>query len=328
MVDSVPVKNNKNKKIIITIVVLVILLLSIFTALQMSPFQGSINSGISTNDVMFQSGSSGMTNVPTSVSVGAPKSMGVISPMPGEQLAPTDVATNDTTDKQIVKNGSLDLQVGSADAAAQKITQIAKANGGDVFASNFFESGKNLKSGTITLKVPFANFDKTFNDLKGVATLVVRESTSGQDVTLQYTDLQAQLKNAQAEEQQYLDILKQTQKVSDILDVTQQLSQVRTQIDQLQGQINYMDSQTKLASITVSLTEDTNIAITDSWRPLQVAKDAVNQLLRGAQGFVNSAIVFIIVIIPVAIFYAIFFWIIYWVGKKIYLKIKDWRAHA
>ena len=56
------------------------------------------------------------------------------------------------------------------------------------------------KSGTITIKVPVANFEKAFAQLKKVASLVVRESTSGQDVTEQYVDLQARLKNKQEEE--------------------------------------------------------------------------------------------------------------------------------
>ena len=326
MAKNIPAAGGKNKKLMTAIIVLVILLLSIVTALQLMPTQRANLSGVAIPGAV--SSGSGIATPSMGIAVGAPKAMGVVSPMPADQLATTDSTAADTTDKRIIKDGSLELKVASADQAAQKITQIAKDNGGDVFSSDFSETEQNVKSGTITIKVPFDNFDKTFNDIKGVATLVVRESTSRQDVTLQYSDLQAQLTNAQAEEQQYLAVLKQAQKVSDILDVTQQLSQVRTEIDQLQGQINYMDSQTKLASITVTLSEDQSITIADSWRPLQVAKDAVNQLLKGAQGFVNSVIVFIIVIIPIAIFYAIFFWIIYWIGKKIYLKIKERRSRA
>jgi len=234
----------------------------------------------------------------------------------------SDVVSN-TIDKKIIKNGDLNLKVNSVDSASQKISDIAKNNGGEIFSTNVYQATNNLKSGTIVVRVPVANFETTMGQLKKVATLVVQESTSGQDVTEEYTDLQAQLKNKQAEEQQFQSILQQAQKIQDILDVTAQLSQVRGEIEQLQGRIKFMDSQTDMSSIAIILSEDTNITISDSWRPWQGIKETFNGLIKSAQGFINFLIVLIILVIPILILYFLIFYIIYRIGRKIYLRVKN-----
>ena len=225
-------------------------------------------------------------------------------------------------DKKIIKNGNLNLQVAKVDNATDKIAQVAKANGGDVFSTNFRQSKSNVKSGSITVKVPVANFEKTFSELKKVAVLVIDESITGQDVTEQYADLQTRLSNKQAEEQAFLKILNQAGKMDDILAVTREVSRVRGEIESIQGQIKYLVSQTDMATITINLTEDTNITVIDSWRPWQVVKEAVNSLVKSLQGVVNFLIQFIIVIIPILLIWAIIIFILYKIGRGIYLKIK------
>ncbi|KKR21129.1 MAG: hypothetical protein UT50_C0012G0002 [Candidatus Moranbacteria bacterium GW2011_GWA2_39_41] len=232
------------------------------------------------------------------------------------------VAAQDVTDKRIIKIGNLDLKVSNADDASQKIAQIAKNNGGEVFSSNFYQTSKNIKSGTVEIKVPMSNFEKTFADIKTIATLVVRESTSGTDVTMEYSDLQIQLKNKQAEEQSFLSILDRAGKIDDVLAVTREVARVRGEIESLQGQIKFMDSQTDKATITVSMTEDTAITFSDKWRPWQVAKETFNALFKDIQGAINFAIVLVIRIIPIIIMYILIFGLLYWVGKKLYFKIK------
>jgi len=165
--------------------------------------------------------------------------------------------------------------VDKVDAAVTQIEKIAKENGGDLFSSNFFQNSQAQKSGTLSVKVPVANFEKTFTALKTVASAVVRESTSGQDVTQQYQDLNAQIKNKQAEEAAYQKILDQAQKISDVIDVTQALSRVRGEIESLQVQLNYLTNQTDLSTIYRHAVGKTRaITVTDSWRPLQVAKES------------------------------------------------------
>ncbi|HDH07430.1 MAG TPA: DUF4349 domain-containing protein [Candidatus Moranbacteria bacterium] len=172
------------------------------------------------------------------------------------------------------------------------------------------------------VKVPTANFEKTFNEIKEIASLVVRESTSGKDVTDQYTDLQSRLKNKQAEEQSIAKILEQSGKISDVLAVTKELARVRGEIEMLQGRIRLMDSQIDMATINVSLSEDPDITVVDSWRPLQVIKDALNDLIKSVQQFIDFMIALVIRTIPILLIYLVVIMVVYWAGKKIYNRFK------
>lgn len=289
--------------------------------------QGTLGSSSVMNDAGLSSGTMPM-NAPTTfgtgggVLPGAMRKSSEASPELSQEVVSDDSSVSYDQDKKVIKNGNLTLNVSNADRAAEDISKIAKDNGGDVFSSNFYKNSKNFKSGTITVKVPVKNFEKTFSEIKKVASVVVREGTSGQDVTEAYQDLETRIKNKQAEEEAYKKILETAQKVDDILSITRQLSLVRGEIESFQGQLKYMASQTDMATIIVSLSEDSGITITDSWRPLQVAKDALNSLIQKSQGFVNFVIVLLITVIPVALLYLLLGWIVYAVGKKVYVRFR------
>jgi len=91
-------------------------------------------------------------------------------------------------DKKIIKTGSLSLKVEKAETAAESITNIAKLNKGEIANSYFSESGRGVKSGYLTVRVPFSNFDNAFNEIKKVATQVTAESSNAQDITADYID--------------------------------------------------------------------------------------------------------------------------------------------
>lgn len=228
----------------------------------------------------------------------------------------------ETIEKKVIKNGSLSLKVDNVDESAEEISQIAKSNGGDISSSNFYQSGKNLKSGYVTVKVPASNFEKAYSQIKKTASLVVRESTSGSDVTEEYLDLQAQLRNKQAEEQAFQRIMDQAQKIDDILAVQAELSRVRGEIEQLQGRIKYLDSQADMATIMVNLSEDAEIAVVDRWRPWQVAKESINDLIKKAQNFVDLVIRLVITAIPILILYGFLILAAYKVGRSMYFRFR------
>jgi hypothetical protein len=316
----------KIKKIVGAIIIALIVILAITVAL------GSMN-GSRKNSGGYNY--SGGANMP--MSAGLPGGSEEMMALPSRSNAVNDSATfskeaglteqtvSDTgqlgaVDKKIIKNGNLTMKVANADNAANDVASIAKINGGEVFTSNFYENTSNVKSGTITVKVPVANFEKAFSELKKVASLVVRESTSGQDVTEQFVDLESRLKNKQEEEKAFADILTRSGQIDDVLKVTRELARVRGEIEVIQGQLKFMASQTDMSVISVNLSEDDSITISDSWRPLQIAKDAVNDLISKVQKFISFVIVLIVTVIPILALYLFLFFILYWIGKKIYHK--------
>lgn len=239
-----------------------------------------------------------------------------------ENLSTDSVPVAFEIDEKVIKNGDLTMKVDRVSDAQEKISEIAEKNGGSVFSSNITQSKNNVKSGIITVKVPVENFEKTFSEIKNVSALVIREATTGTDVTEEYQDLETQIRNKKAEEQSYVRILNQAQKVEDILAVTRQVSLVRGEIERLEGRKRFMDSQTNMSLINVSLSEDQDITVTDSWRPLQIAKEAVNSLVKLIQGFISFLIVLVVTFIPVAVLYFLVILVIYLFGRKIYHRFK------
>jgi len=227
-------------------------------------------------------------------------------------------------DKRVIKNGNLSLKVAKTEKAAKEISEIAKSKEGEVFSSSFYERVKGSKSGMMTVKVPVNRFEETMEEIKKVATQVVSESTIGKDVTEQYADLQAQLKNKRVEEETFVKILDRAGKIEDVLKVTKEISRVRGEIERLEGRIKYLESQTDMSTITVSLSEDVEITpVGEGWRPWQMVKSSVKTLIKNAQGSIDNLIYFVIVKIPSIIVFFLILWIIYWIGKKAYQKIKS-----
>jgi len=234
-----------------------------------------------------------------------------------------DMDSSVMPEKKVIKNGNLELKIDITEEAAEEITKIAKNKNGEVFSTNFYERVKGQKSGTITIKVPVDKFEETMAELKLVANQVLSESTTGQDVTEQYSDLQAQLKNKRAEEQSFVKILDQASEIDDVLAITKQISRVRGEIERLEGQIKFMDSQTEMSVIVISLSEDVEITPTqNNWRPWEVTKKAFSDLLNNIQDFFDSIIRFIIVGIPSMIPFLLFVWLTYWIIKKIIEKVQ------
>lgn len=224
-----------------------------------------------------------------------------------------------TVDKKIIQTGDLNLKVTSADASASAIKDIAHAQNGGVIYSSFYQSSRNTKSGTISVQVPYQNFDATYEQIKKVATQVISESSNAQDITEQYVDLAARLKNAQAEEASFVALLNRSGKIEDILNVTREVARVRGEIEQLQAQIRYFDSRSDMSTITANLSEDVTIEpVTAAWRPWQVVKTSVKQLLTLGQSFIDGLIALVIVVLPMLVIYALIVWLIYLAGRKIY----------
>jgi hypothetical protein len=309
----------KLKKIMIVSAIFLILVLAIITSLSVlnvsrKNYSGSTGgfSGVAVSSLPSEMGRSADSLAPSAMEKNV------------SQMAETESPAS--IDKKVIKNGNITAKVANVDNSAKDIESIAKGNGGEVFSINFSQDEDKIKSGTITVKVPVANFEKTFGELKKVASLVLSESASGQDVTEQYTDLQSRLKNKQAEEQAFANILGRAADTDDIIKITRELARVRGEIELLQGQIRYFDSQTDMSQISLYLSEDENITITDTWRPWQIVKDAVNSLITKLQTFVSFLIVLIITVIPILAIYLFLFYVIYRIGKKIYHKMKGKKA--
>jgi hypothetical protein len=160
--ENASAKGGKTKILIISLVVLVGLVIILAVGKSMTS-QLSSKSSFQSGGATMESGlapssaTQSFTNPLPSNSVGSDYKAETV------QSEAADVQNIQNTDKKVIKNGNLNLKVSKVDDATKDITQIAKDNGGDIFSSNFYQTANNIKSGTITLKVPNNNFEKTFS---------------------------------------------------------------------------------------------------------------------------------------------------------------------
>jgi len=200
----------------------------------------------------------------------------------------------DTLDaRKIIRNGSLELLVNDVGQSVEKIGSIVKAVGGFVEKSTQTNSGSH--SASVTVRVPAGRLDQVITQVKGLATTVDRESVEASDVTREYIDLDARLRNAQAEEAQYLQILKRATTIKDTLDVTEKLSDVRGRIEQLQGQMKFLTAQIDMSTLEISIRAEADAAVAGiHWRPLRQAKIAMSEMASGMADWADSVIAFFI----------------------------------
>lgn len=231
--------------------------------------------------------------------------------------APSAGQTAGEVDQKIIKNGSLTLVVENVSESIDNLTQLSKTVGGFVQNSDIFEGNNGQKSGNITLRIPSTSFETALKQAKDLATFVSHEQVSGQDVTEQYTDLAARLRNAEAQEQVYLKVLDSARSVSDVLEVQRELSNIRATIESYKGQIQYLENQTSYATLTIFLSEKTTVSLpTKEFRPIDSIKEAVNGLVVVAQSLIVTLIWFVIVGGGILLPIGLIAWIIYLIVRS------------
>jgi len=202
--------------------------------------------------------------------------------------------------RKIIRNGSLQLVVDNIGETVDKVRAIAEGKGGFLASLTVSDREEADKKGFLTIRVPVAEFTKTMQELKALARVVEEESLTGDDVTEQFVDLDAQLRNLKATESQLLEVLKQAHSVEDILKVRDRLSDVRGQIEQLEGRRRYLANQTDLATISITLGEEPTVSLSlKDFRPATVLKASFNALVQSLIVMFNIVVKFVIIWIPV-----------------------------
>jgi len=219
---------------------------------------GSILRSISTND-------SGNGSAPASAGGGAARTpfapVAAPSTVPGVKFDSAHAATGasggtgpggPTDISRIIRAADLTVTIprGSFEQRFGEAGDIAERHGGFVE-----DSRTQTRSGSLTLRVPAANFDATLRALRQLGTVNV-QAIHGQDVTLQYVDLQARLRITRARREVLLKLMQKATSIEQTIRVQNALDETQLRIEQIQGQLNVLNDQTSLATIKVALREE------------------------------------------------------------------------
>jgi hypothetical protein len=176
--------------------------------------------------------------------------------------------------------------VSDVNAATAQLRAVTAHYQGDVDQVRLVSANYGVSE--LHLRVPASQLESALADCKKAAVHVNREQVDAADVTREWTDNEARMRNLQAAEQQYLAILRRAGTIKDTLEVTDKLNEVRGYIEQLRAEINLMAHDVAMSSITIQLIPASQpTGIFTAWRPLQGVHDSLAALAGGVSTWVN-----------------------------------------
>jgi hypothetical protein len=230
------------------------------------------------------------------------------APAPAASAAPA-AGPNDignlVDDAKIVRTGSIELQVKDVPKAVQVARDGIRAMGGYIGASQTGTLGDDPVA-TITYRIPVDRWEDALDLLRGLAgqtTKVLSEQTQAVEVTGAVVDLEARIRNLRASETALQDIAAKATRVSDVLEVQAQLTNVRGEIEQLNGQLKDLTDRAAFATLTANF--GTPVVAVDvaakGWEPAKVVDEATASLVNILQALTTAGIWFVIVWVPILV---------------------------
>jgi hypothetical protein len=178
-------------------------------------------------------------------------------PAAGEEGARQDKAT---AGRKIKYNGEVRLVVNDFDRAEEQLHQLVHEQQAYLAQSAVSGSSGQPRAGQWHVRVPVDRFEAFVAGARKIGVPQTARVDS-EDVTAQYVDLEARLKNKKDEEETlrgYLKEKKGTSELKDILTVEKELARVRGEIEQMEGELRVLTNLTALASVTVVIQEIKN----------------------------------------------------------------------
>ena len=211
----------------------------------------------------------------------------------------------------IVKTAEFRILVERVEGVEPKLQRKVEELGGFIVKAEKAGTGDSATL-SFTFRVPADKFDAALAGVESLAKRVDYRKVSGEDVTEEFVDLDAQLKNLEATRNRLVGFLEKAQKVEDALDVNRALTDIQGQIERIQGRMKYLRQSAALSTVSVDFYPESRTPVVEEggWRPAEVARRALRALLAFFKFLANLAIV-------VAVFAPV--WL------PLYLLLRWWR---
>ena len=219
-------------------------------------------------------------------------------------------------ERLIIRNANLSIVVDNTEASLAAIEELVSSVEGWVVSSNVWEYD-GVKRGDVGVRVPAEQLDSFLDAVHALANQVTNQSISGQDVTEEYVDIQAQLANLQATAGRVRSFLDEAENVEEALAVNVELGRLEGEIERITGRIKYLESSARYSSVSIEITPDAlaqPVSI-GRWQPEGTARNAIQALISTLQWLADALIVLALYVLPLALV----------IGGPIYLFIRYLR---
>jgi hypothetical protein len=243
-----------------------------------------------------------------------PKPVPSSPPPPGKQ-APA-------IPRKLLRTVDLQLEVKDSREVAKRVEELVNRLGGYVSASNTQRQGE-LFVYTLTLRVPADHLDQALNTFRSFAVRINREHQQVEDVTEQYIDLDAHRRTLEATERELAALLAESRqkgrKADEIMEIYEKLTEIRTQIEQIQTQLSSYDKLAALSTVNLELvpTESAKPVADTSWQPSDTVRTSIRNLIDFLRWLVDFLIYALIVLLPVFLVIAVAFLALRWLWRRL-----------
>jgi hypothetical protein len=217
-------------------------------------------------------------------------------------------AMEDTT-RKVIETASIQMEVADPAATAGTIRALAIQFGGYVSDEQTYRQTTDGPTySSLQIRVPTDRLADFLDAVQGDALEVLSLTTSSVDISEQYSDLEAQLENLTAYEDELRLLLSDVRDrpgatPDDLLAVYESIRQVRGEIEQLQGRQQLWDSQVALATVSVTLTPSETVEpiVEEGWNAGSIFRAALRGLVSGLQWLASVVIWFVIFVLPILV---------------------------
>jgi hypothetical protein len=206
--------------------------------------------------------------------------------------------------RMIIRTANMKILVDDTAKAVDAVTQAVEGAGGYVSGSHIWRDGELLRA-TLTLRMPGDKLTSTLAAIRGLAKRVENETISSEDASQEYVDLESQLRNLEATEVELRELMtairKNAKKAQEVLEMSQQLSAIRSQIEQIKGRMRYISQVAAMSTVTLEVAPDLiqQPVVEPGWQPVVIVKDASRALVGVLQSVATTAIWFVIYVLPI-----------------------------
>lgn len=197
--------------------------------------------------------------------------------------------------RQIIKNGWLTIKVRKFDKSVQDIGTLAESFGG--YVENSEENNDGTKTGRFVVRVPVNKFATGIAEFEKLGQ-VVSKRLAGEDVSIEYRDAGARLRNLRRQESRLLTLVDKAASLSDVLALENELNRVRQEIESIEAKINYLGNVTEMATIHLEVREAGDKNAPDSQGVVKRAWNAFVESCRGLLRLLERLIVLLGSVLP------------------------------
>ncbi|MFC6038882.1 DUF4349 domain-containing protein [Paenisporosarcina macmurdoensis] len=223
------------------------------------------------------------------------------------------------TERMIIHQASLSVNVKELDKAQSNIEQKVEQYGGYIVESNVFQEDDQTSSGKMIVRIPEKNFEKFLVDAEEEAAEILERNVTGQDVTEQYVDLESRVKSKRAVEERLLEFMSKAQKTDDLLKISADLATIQEEIEVMVGKMKYLENQTSFSTIELTMYENRVVVPEIESKELNTWEKTKKQLATSTNSILSAGsalIVFFIGNLPVLVILGAIGFVVYVVIKR------------